>query len=72
LLKKFIAVILGLTIVGVAVFWLVTKPAKVYALPAYSPNIENGRMMFYASGCAMCHASAGQGDLTRLDGGTEL
>ena len=41
------------------------------ALPS-TPNLENGKTMFYAGGCASCHATPDQEDKTRLGGGLEL
>src|SRR5262249_7016357 len=49
-------------------------PASVSAdaLPAHAPNLENGRTMFYASGCSSCHATPNQEDKTKLGGGMAL
>jgi mono/diheme cytochrome c family protein len=47
-----------------------TVPAS--ALGAYTPNVANGREMFYAGGCASCHATPGQDDKTKLGGGLGL
>ncbi|MGZ5895603.1 MAG: c-type cytochrome [Xanthobacteraceae bacterium] len=60
--------------VAVAAFWVITTPATVptAALPAYSPNLTNGKEMFYAGGCASCHAIPGNEDRTRLGGGLGL
>src|SRR5579872_6285233 len=66
-------------IAGIAVlFWILTIPATVPAseLPPYSPNISNGRTMFYVGGCASCHATPNNDpkkvDFTRLGGGLAL
>src|SRR3984885_14432849 len=65
-------------IVGLAAFWILTLPAVVpaSALPAYTPNIENGRTMFHIGGCASCHAVPNSDpdkvDRTRLGGGLAL
>ena len=58
-------------IVGLVVFWVVTIPATVpaSALAPHTPNLDNGKTMFYAGGCASCHATPGQDDKTRLGGG---
>lgn len=64
-------------VVAVA-FWIVTAPAAVpaSALPAYTPNVENGRVMFIIGGCASCHATpdtnAEKIDPPRLGGGLAL
>ena len=52
--------VLGLLIaLGAAAFWALTSPATVSpdALRPHTPNLENGKNMFYAGGCASCHAT---------------
>jgi mono/diheme cytochrome c family protein len=58
---------------GAAIFWILTVPATVApsALRSRTPNLENGKTMFLAGGCAACHAPD-QEDKTRLGGGLEL
>jgi mono/diheme cytochrome c family protein len=53
---------------------ILTFPAEVpaSALPPYTANPDNGRVMFYAGGCAGCHAVPGQEDKTKLGGGLAL
>ena len=64
----------GAAIIGIAAFWLLTMPATVSAdrLPARTANLENGRTVFFAGGCAECHATPKQDDRTRLGGGLGL
>jgi len=71
--RLFLALLVLVALAG-AVFWFVTIPATVRAsaLPAYAPDLANGKTMFYAGGCASCHATPEQEDLTRLGGGREL
>jgi mono/diheme cytochrome c family protein len=59
---------------GVGVFWVITRPAIVAAnaLAQHSPNLDNGKTMFFAGGCASCHATPDQDDKTRLGGGLGL
>jgi mono/diheme cytochrome c family protein len=73
MLKKLLALILIAAIVGLGVYWLVTKPAVVSAsaLPAYTANVENGKTMFDAGGCVSCHASDKE-TRTILGGGMAL
>lgn len=61
-------------LIGLVDVWILTTPAmvKASALAVYSPNLANGKTMFYASGCAGCHAVPGQEDKTRLGGGLAL
>jgi mono/diheme cytochrome c family protein len=59
---------------GAGAFWALTEPATV-AASDFAPrqaNLENGRTLFYAGGCASCHATPGQEDRTRLGGGLAL
>src|SRR5215813_11167885 len=73
-MRKLAVVLLALIILGAAAFWFVTIPATVpaSALAPYAPNLANGRTMFYAGGCASCHATPEQDDRTRLGGGLAL
>ena len=73
-MRRLLVALIVLAVLGGAVFWLVTQPATVAAsaLAAYTPNLENGKTIFYAGGCASCHATPGQEDKTRLGGGVEL
>jgi mono/diheme cytochrome c family protein len=66
-----LAVILG--VIGLAAFWVLTRPAVVEAsaLGSHTPNPDNGRTMFFAGGCASCHAT-NKDDATRLGGGLGL
>ena len=65
-------------IAAAVLFWILTIPATVpaSALPAYTPNVGNGRTMFYVGGCASCHATPDNDpkkiDPTRLGGGLAL
>jgi mono/diheme cytochrome c family protein len=46
--------------------------APVAVARPHTPDLANGREMFYAGGCASCHAVPGQPDPTRLGGGRAL
>src|SRR5256885_3202996 len=74
MLRKLILLAVAGAIVGLAVFWFVTIPATVpaSALGTYGPDLANGKEVFYAGGCASCHATPGQDDKTRLGGGFGL
>jgi mono/diheme cytochrome c family protein len=73
-MRRLLLAILLLGMVGAAAFWFVTKPQVITAseLPAYQPNLDNGKVMFFAGGCTSCHATPKQEDRTRLGGGMEL
>src|SRR5712671_1268886 len=74
MLRKLAILVVLLAAIGLAVFWFVTIPATVAAsaLGPHAPNLENGKTMFYAGGCASCHATPDQEDKTRLGGGMAL
>jgi mono/diheme cytochrome c family protein len=74
MLRKLIILASGMAGVGVAAFWVITEPKRVLPqeFASYSPNPTNGRAMFYAGGCAACHAIPGNDDRTRLGGGLGL
>jgi mono/diheme cytochrome c family protein len=73
-MRRVIFTLLILVAFGAAAFWLVTVPSKVSvdALPAYTPDLANGKIMFHAGGCNSCHATPDAEDKTKLAGGMEL
>ena len=74
MLRKVLILVVLIALAGAAAFWLVTAPVVVpaSALPARTPDLANGREMFYAGGCTACHATPGQDDKSRLGGGFAL
>ncbi|MBX9823790.1 MAG: cytochrome c [Xanthobacteraceae bacterium] len=72
--RKIVVLAVVAAVIGLFVFWGLTIPATVpaSALPQRQPNLENGRTMFHAGGCASCHATPGQDDKTKLGGGFAL
>jgi len=60
-------------LVGLASFWFLTTPQTVAAsaLPSHEPDLDNGRVMFMAGGCASCHAPSKE-ERTKLGGGVAL
>ncbi len=74
MLRKLLMTAVILAVIGVVVFWFVTMPATVAAsaLGPHTPDLGNGKTMFYAGGCASCHATPNQEDKTRLGGGLTL
>ena len=73
LLFRLVILVLLLAACAAGVFWVLTAPSTVAAssLAARPPNLENGKTMFLAGGCAACHAP-NQEDRTRLAGGVAL
>ncbi len=74
MLRKLIILVAIAGVIGLAAFWFLTRPATVAesALGPHTPNLENGRTMFFAGGCNSCHATPNQEDRTRLGGGLGL
>jgi len=74
MLRKLIAVAVVAGLAGLVVFWIVTIPATVpaSALAPRTPDLANGKEMFFAGGCTSCHATPGAEDKTRLGGGLGL
>jgi mono/diheme cytochrome c family protein len=74
MIKKLVIAAPIAAMLGLVAFWLLTIPATVpaSALGPHTPNLANGKEMFYAGGCASCHAVPKQDDKTRLGGGLAL
>lgn len=72
--RRLVLLAVAAAAIGAAVFWVVTMPATIpaSALGAHRVDPGNGKEMFYAGGCASCHATPGQDDKTRLGGGLGL
>jgi mono/diheme cytochrome c family protein len=66
------AIVAGL--IGITVFSFITIPATIpaSALSPHTPDLANGKEMFYAGGCPACHATPEQDDRTKLGGGFGL
>jgi mono/diheme cytochrome c family protein len=73
-MRKLLIAAASVLVIGFVAFWIITAPATVpaSALPPRTPDLANGKVMFYAGGCTSCHASTGQRDPTRLGGGLAL
>jgi len=73
-MRRAMLALLGLAVLGAGGFWILTTPSRVSAdsLPAYTPDLANGKTMFHAGGCNSCHAIPDEDDRTKLGGGLEL
>src|SRR5438045_6551641 len=73
-MRRVLLALVVLAIVAGAIFWFITAPKTVSAsaLGPHTADLDNGRTMFLAGGCASCHASPNQEDRTRLGGGMPL
>jgi len=58
-LRKVLLILTSLIVAGGLVFYLVTAPVTISAsaLPDHTPDVENGKLLFIAGGCAECHAA---------------
>jgi mono/diheme cytochrome c family protein len=74
MIRRLILLAAVAVVLGLAAFWFLTIPATVpaSALGAHTPDLINGREMYFAGGCASCHAVPKQPDKTRLGGGLAL
>src|SRR5262245_2392373 len=74
MLRKLVMLVVALALIGAAAFWYITAPQRVpaSALAPHTPNLDNGKAMFLAGGCATCHATPNQADKTKLGGGLGL
>lgn len=75
-MRKLFAWLAGLGVLGLAGFLVATDPIFFRlirggspAAPSGAPDLANGRTLFFAGGCASCHATEGQPDRLRLGGG---
>jgi hypothetical protein len=84
-MKRIITILVIIAALAVATFWALTTPT-VYTIirkggrlepiaPAdvtRGPDVEKGRILFYAGGCTSCHTTPNQDDKLRLGGGYAL
>mgnify|MGYP001308185778 CR=1 FL=1 len=76
MLRRIVVAVVVAALVGGGVFWWLTEPVRVDAaqLPDHTPDLANGERMFWAGGCASCHAAPGARgeDKLRLVGGLAM
>lgn len=60
-MRRFLAGLVGLGVVGLAVFWFVTMPLPRDMAPyaGLTGDAKHGEQVFWATGCASCHAAPG-------------
>ncbi len=79
LMNRILLIAVLTVVVGASGFLVLTSPftwrlvhASRDVADAGAPNLANGRTLFIAGDCAICHATPGQGDASRLGGGQAL
>ena len=57
-MRSAVLVLLAVVLVGAIAFYLLTTPVTLpaSALPSHVANVDHGRYIFTAAGCAECHA----------------
>ncbi len=78
-MRRIIQGLLSIGALGAVGFLIMTAPAFQRLIFGASPpappgaaDLANGRTLFFAGGCASCHATPGQTDRLRLGGGLAL
>ncbi|MBD2746290.1 cytochrome c [Microvirga sp. BT688] len=79
-MRKALVGLIALVILGVIGFLALTSPSAYRLIRAEAsapdanrpPNVENGRVLFFAGGCTSCHAVPNNDDKLRLGGGYAL
>jgi mono/diheme cytochrome c family protein len=72
MLRRVLLAVLIAGAVAFAAYWWLSAPSPRWTATAYTPNVANGETIFYAGGCASCHAVPDQPDPTRLGGGLAI
>ena len=67
----------GLAVIGASAAWFLSAPEPAIPQSQYAEleqggDATRGRSIFYAGGCASCHATPGQDDRLKLGGGLKL
>lgn len=72
-MKRFLSLILAVAATAAAVAWVLSASETLDDETGFprAANVENGRIVFYAGGCASCHSAVGAqgGDKLLLSGG---
>ncbi len=76
-MRKLFRFLFVMAMLGAGVFFVITEPVLMQNAPPLAAvgraaDASNGKTLFYAGGCASCHATTGQDDRTKLGGGLTL
>lgn len=67
-MRRLLKPVLAMGLIGFAAFWLLTRPETLApgAMADLTGDAARGEQVFYAGGCAACHAAPGAKDAARL------
>ncbi len=67
-MKRAFLALLVVALAAAGILWWLSAPQILTArdIPGHAPDVDNGRVLFNAGGCASCHAAAGASDDARL------
>ncbi len=67
-MRRLLKPVLAMGLIGLAAFWLLTRPETLApgAMAELTGDAARGELVFYAGGCAACHAAPGARDEARL------
>lgn len=75
-MRRLLTVLIVLGVIAAIAGWFLSAPKPLFATGDKSletgGNVERGRQVFFAGGCASCHATPGQSDRLKLGGGVEM
>lgn len=68
-MRRILSLLVVAAIVGLAVFWFVTRPQTLAAdaMEGLVPDPKHGEQIFWAGGCSSCHAAADAEGPAKLD-----
>lgn len=76
MIRRLILILIVLGAIAAAALWFLSAPRSLAEsdLPDHTPDVANGEIMFWASGCESCHAAPGATgeDLLKLGGGLAM
>lgn len=76
ILRRLASTLIALAIIGGGAFWILTRPDPLSAsvIPDMAGDPAKGEIMFWAGGCASCHAAPGAtgDDRLKLTGGVAI
>lgn len=65
-MRGLIVAVLGVAVVAAAALWFLSAPTYLKFLPPGDPDLARGEEVFWAGGCASCHAAPGAKDDDKL------